>query len=1072
MPEGGFDSHLTLRGGKLCDTCPDPVYATLLGASDTAGVGIWDASASQWRSANGDPSGASFLHQDVDIGAHDIAWVDDGSADGLLLVLTGVPAQDETDRGLRGQLLASSDGGDSWTPLANARSDAGGDPSLAASRRLGPWGNKDRPGGRLIQPTGSGQAFVGSQVGEQPSLALLDSTAALCTVGDTVLPKTTDYYDSSTGVYQKTPDNVISAIAWMPDEHNSGASSMVLAGYRQRDMSTTTGESALFRCTFGGDPSCGSTPSCVEIAGSEGIDVADIEVSQAADGSVSAFVADHGRRARNDGGVSPDTSNCLDLTETPVSGDSCGPRVWRWDIDLTDATGASDTLQDLVTPAGIQPDGLVFDTRTAQPVSGLTLSPDDVWLFAYTPTGAGSWYSAEAAVWRISVCEALAISDSGYDPTGCTHDKGWLSLTDDKFIVPGYGIGGQDMDGEYLRETELDPGSTWMADQAPQSFWSKIWDGVFYQADASVPRELVGNNLFGVWSWHEDSTGTYGPESDLLDGHNVSTVDEDTAIGVTFFDNAGDLGNTTWQGTVARDISIGTTGRLWIVDGDNGFVFEDEGSATRAERPGQLSTFGAGGMAVTSAPTNTGEDAVWIALHHKSPGDTPPYKQGILRSDDSGDSFCYQGAIEEDGAFRSFFGGQNWVGDKYDELFHQYLFSHSLMAFPSFDVGIDWLPCDDGSGGAADGSDEGVALLESVTIDGTLYRLSWGNPLDVVALDESVAVAAFQSYEATEDLTPESNFGPLSLPSNYEHPGRAAFTLDGGTTWSAIDFTDATANCATVPQLQEDLFRRNVHLALVPDGTAGGEGTYFTTSSFWRLDFFLLGVDSGELYESGAGACALWRVVVDTTPAGTTTTWTPLTIPFQTNGCMVEEPSGVAVAPWHDRIAIWGGYVKQKEAGGGPGHREEGGLCLMDRDGSNPQVVIDPADGFRFSIKDAVPHPVVQDQWIVSPFVDWQVQTQCARERSGGAWSENLDDAYDACDLALPFTVVRRPLGSPGPPWVTSDLSLVDGPHTLEGVALDERTKVSETLAGIESVTMELVYATAGAGGYRAEVSW
>ena len=1070
MPEGGYDTSTVLRGGELCDEPCEPVYETLLAACDVGGFGMWDEAEEEWVSINGDTTGSSFLYQDVDIDAYDIGWVDDGSTDGLLLGITGSGPDDE----LRGQLLASSDLGQSWTPLANGHSSSSSDPAVAANRRVHPWGTTDRPGGRLIQPTGTGQAFIASQVEGEPALVLRDGSGSLCAVGEGTLPEASDWASG-------TPEDVLVALSWMPDEVGSGGAQIVLAGYRQRDLTTTSSdEQALFRCTYSAEPTCSATPTCAAIDASEGIDVADIEVVQSSDGSVQAYVADFGRRARNDGGSSPDTSNCLDSSETPSAGDTCGPRVWRWDVDRSTPDGSADTIQDLVTPSSIKPAGLTFTGRTPQPVHGLNLSPSDVWLTAFTPNGHAGWYSSDAPAWRISVCEAKGITDSGY-PSGCTTsaEPGWISLSDDKYLDPGYtsydasdpSTGtDRDMDGEVLRESELNTGSTWMADQTLTAWRAEMRDGVYYQEDGSSPRLLVGNAPFGFWAWHVNSSSAYGPESYDLDGADVATVDEDTAIGSTFYDNAGDTGSTTYQGTVVRDVRLGWDMRAWVTDMDNGFVYEEDGSATRAVRPSQLSTFGAGGMAVATAEVQAGDDgAVWVALYDKATTDGPPYRQGILRSEDSGDTFCYQGVIEEGAEDVEDHGARHrsidavaktkYVPDQVDELFHRKEYTHpDWPGVPGFGT-EDWVPCDNGVIG--DPMDEGIAFREGMTLEGTPHDMSWGNPLDIVALDEHLAIATFASYDADQDLLGNS------FTSTQSIPGRVGYTLDGGETWQEVDFSDAAADatCTAVTDLQHDLFGKLAHLVLVPDGT------WHTSDEDWGLDFFVLGEDSGDLYSSGGHDCALWRVTLETTAGPVTTTdWEPVSIPYGgTEDCTVYKPTGVARAPWQDRLMIWGAY--SKVSAGSDAYDERGGLCLMDFDGGDPVSVLDPADGYRFTIKELVPNPLVQDNWLVSPFVDHLTQDQCARQRSGGAWTTDGEDLYDACDLPIPFVLQRRPPGAPGPDWVTTDLG-IDGLHSLQGTQLDVAASYVQFASGVVIVGMQVLYGTTGTGAFRGVVSW
>jgi len=396
-----------------------------------------------------------------------------------------------------------------------------------------------------------------------------------------------------------------------------------------------------------------------------------------------------------------------------------------------------------------------------------------------------------------------------------------------------------------------------------------------------------------------------------------------------------------------------------------------------------------------------------------------------------------------------------YVGDKADEIFHRYDFSHTIWSYPVFDSD-DWKPCDAAS--VPDPIDQGTVFRETITVDLTAHDVSWGNPMDIVALDEDIAIATFGSYYAEQDLDEQTFSTAQSLP------GRVGYTLDGGMTWDEIDFSQAAATCTAVTDLQYDLFGKYARLALVEDTT------WYTDSEDWGLDFFLLGQDSGDLYDLGGQDCAVWRVTLVTTAGPTTTTsWTPVSVPFETDGCTIETATGLSIAPWQERLLLWSGYTQI--ANGPDALTERGGLCLMDFDGSNATGILDPADGYRFAIKDVVPNPLVQDQWVVTPFVDDQVQDQCAKQRSGGVTSIDGADVYDACDVPIPFLYQRRGPGAPGPDWVATDLS-IDGLNSLQGTELDLDAGAVEAPPGTWNVDLALLYGTTGTGSFRGVATW
>jgi hypothetical protein len=237
MPWGGFNTSITLRGGDRVQGT-EALFQRMVAVLDVGGAAIYDDTSRAWQVANG--TEPNWLSTEQDLKLSDIAWLENGH----WLAVSGLPVSDpsgDTDRGIRGQLFHSTDQGDNWTPLYNSYSDKPTSPlpgpAVAADRRLHPWGRKDRPMGRLIEPADDSAAFIASHVEGQPALILRGKTGAaadVCTVAPTVLPQPVNL-DGSIG------ENIVTSLAWIGDAAHGNVGASVLVGYRQRDLTGGSG---------------------------------------------------------------------------------------------------------------------------------------------------------------------------------------------------------------------------------------------------------------------------------------------------------------------------------------------------------------------------------------------------------------------------------------------------------------------------------------------------------------------------------------------------------------------------------------------------------------------------------------------------------------------------------------------------------------------------------------------------------------------------------------------------------------------------------------------------------------
>lgn len=635
-------------------------------------------------------------------------------------------------------------------------------------------------------------------------------------------------------------------------------------------------------------------------------------------------------------------------------------------------------------------------------------------------------------MWRLSTSDAR---------NGTT--TGWITLSEDDAKPTG----------ELQRDAVTSGSTTWMAEQEPLSTWANVDDGVFYDPLVGANR-MVGAGPIGFWSFL-DTTST------SFDGYNGG-YDEDPDVATTFIDNAGDAGSTTFQGTVVNGLAFDVNGRAHAAVSDIGYYHEDDGATERAYVPCQTEAFNAGGRAVSVSDAADGTSAVWIALtEQSSTGGAPPSNVGVVRG--AWDSalmdyeWCYQGA-QNSYARELDASDDMWVGCKYDWLYYSDTDPATVASLTTAEG--DWIACDAAAGVAA--SDQGLEFRES---SGS-YSFSWGNPLDLVAFDENMAVATFQSYTYTKDLAGYATSGTW--------PGRVAYTVDGGVTWTEIAFdASSDASCSAISSLQYDFFLNDAQLAL--DHVSGS--TWWTSGTDWGLSFFVLAGDTNGSLTTAGKSCSLWRVAVDAAGAGAG--WSNLDFDYDAAGCKLNSNTadGVAVSPWSERVVVWGGYSRFTNGSTDASQHGYGGACFMNFDGTNKLRVLDPdLSANWFAVKDMAPHPYVVDTWFVTPHVDAEAQSQCIRERAsdgagGYVWDNDWASVYSACAEPVPFILQRRPPASPG--WMVVDLPIT-GLDTLRGTEMATAYGDGWTvIGGPVGVELEqLLYGTNGSGVYRGILSW
>jgi hypothetical protein len=432
---------------------------------------------------------------------------------------------------------------------------------------------------------------------------------------------------------------------------------------------------------------------------------------------------------------------------------------------------------------------------------------------------------------------------------------------------------------------------------------------------------------------------------------------------------------------------------------------------------------------------------VWVALYEQSanvPHNIGIFKTGTLPSYPAGSIWSYQGSA--------------WnVANTRDATTHAAVCRDQGAIYPghyaqALGTGTDFAW---DTGGIYAGDPSGPDFTDPCLA-------SWGDPWDIDALDNDVAVAAFASYDADT-----SQCQTLSEEQHYTVAGRLAYTLDGGVTWTRIDF-DGDADPETEGDECDayDFFRGPVVSLVHP-----GADTYWVDNDDsgdvsegddWKID---LVVGARSLVRE----CTFARVTVSPTDPGT---WHWGTLDYDASsaygGCQVDARNfkGLVTSPWADELYVWGTY---STAGRTPPLAEHGGVCAIHLDDSDPSnfnpvaSMLSPVgtdNRYEFDVEDVVPHPNVADLVLVVPtFTDTSLQ-MCENNLIRGG--------IEICPRS-PDPVLLERSGDSSSPWNASFLP--DPPPAPSGSAAAWSDADANTAGRI-------YYATAGSGAWRGTVTW
>jgi hypothetical protein len=756
---------------------------------------------------------------------------------------------------------------------------------------------------------------------------------------------------------------------------------------------------AIYACVLPEGLSCDAaspTATCAGVIDSEGVDVRDIEVDPVVPEMF--YVAD--------GGWTP-TDPGNDSTCPGSSGRDSTIEKFTFDLGMWHhvKTLADSSMASLSTALS----GGVLPT-----ITGLAIGPDpaytgaDPWLFAILFRGSGSGYGALHGLFRIPWTDIAANSPGASD----TWEDMVTSTYGDR-VERDLHTTGEWLEGAGMSQAVPPP-------HPADSTAAASVDGTWWRDSTGTDYLLLtgANNIWRVEGM-ELPTGM-DPESDTW---WVYWPDTDLSTGLS------------WQQSVASDVAVDHAGTAWMTYNDLGLYSvapEDDVANDNAGFDCINQTIGGEGRAVSVASDGT----VWAALTDDSYGSTStdyPAEMSILRSTDHGVTWCYQGAART-GALENFRTEQGkYHVCRYDTTATGVsgLDTGTVRHAPSCDLAVvpptaDW--------------DWGAALSNNENANPTQ---SWGAPFDVLAVSDLVAVAAFKSYSVGGEV-----------------PGRLAYTVDGGSTWTQVTFDgDADPGDAGVECTAYDFYSLGGDLVGVKPGSLtydNGDTDGDGSSDDWARDVLISGetsLYSSKYYSDGTDyRCGLARVQLSASSPTPTWTWGDLT--QVSSGCRLNRRvlAGLDVSPTRNLIYLWGDYTYER-ADGESAKTEFGGICSLPLDftvSTTPTLVLAPSNGtspqHRYSIGGVAPHPSVSDALLVLPHLS---AGQCYQD--------------DGCDEPFPLLLEQRNDGS-GWAWVATEVD-EDGLASLHAVGA--YWTPYGTLGD-----WDWYVPTAGSGVQRAGVSW
>lgn len=617
-------------------------------------------------------------------------------------------------------------------------------------------------------------------------------------------------------------------------------------------------------------------------------------------------------------------------------------------------------------------------------ITGISFDPESNFFYAAVPVTHDKSYVYDR-LYRIPYAELV---DLGTPPVLAD----WTPINQDSDSTVRYST--LDLSGSWIDDTTADAVK---ADPFP-AYWApaEAIDLVWYEDPANIGTYFAVlptlNNMWQVsgldsvdayWDPEDDTSWVFWPEADTAE-------------------------TRTFQTTVVNDIAVDTSGNVWMPVSDLGLFVLPVGDAEGYSESDCLwDAVNAGGARATVAKD---DDSVWITMFDQGGG----YHQnmGVFRAVPATEetetglwSWAFQGAGSANYNLRHEIG----INNSYECKDH--IDTHQA-------VPMDGTSVTDG-GGNVFNSTTGTTLYDPLVP-------SWGDPVEIQAFSEDAAAVLFQSYAV----------------DSTDHPGRIAYTVDGGATWASVTFNGDWDGEGALAECDEyEFFRRPKGMSLVM--RLAPSGSHFTDSG----DFaFILLV--GSRYEDAESEndehCGIARVTIsDAVPDGQWE-WFPT---YQGSGetlCKIKERDlrGIVASPWSKEFFTWGFYRFEDSD-------HFGGVCETDlEDPTISHLIVDPAI-HHYSIADVAPNPYVTDVLFVAPILDVSAWEEC-QEATSGACLTSTDN------IPYPFFEERISVG-----W-TPTIPTTDYPPSFSATSL----------AWTDLDDPAILYGTEGAGAWRGSMSW
>ena len=850
VPFGGRETTI-LRAGR---TASDFIAGT-----DVGGVG-YSLSGTSWSPLNGDA--VDFLDND-DMNVTEVFSLSTED----YWALAG-----RTQGGsIYGGLFRTEDSGTTWTELSHSTFSP-----TAATRKAAECGGTAHGGGELLVETPSGdEILAASHHDNYRGLRVVGvSSGAICSTPSDPFPDLPD-------------DGYIGALRVV----ESGQDGHALAvGYKARDQAGATSES-LWLCDL---PSagyvCGSTWSCSAETGSEGLDVRDFDFRDDHSNNRMLFVADGGRR------YDSATGTCETIEADVLGWDyDGGGSLWSLDDTCTPDTGIpttscptawsigySEVANNLWGQGNLLPPYTGATQSLTHELLSLTIADSSDQIFAFFGPGHATSYR-HLRVYRADL-------PGGVVPVGNTLD--WVPLQD---------ASGSDGDAWDKNRDERDLASSgndsWMDDQE----WR---EAIFPNSpvDGLVVTDLFGNSHLYV----AGATGIYRvpaqtgstPGFDTVYGSSTLDLDElpwelTYADGAQFQSNSvTDVGwcdacTSTAKGTgVASLLDLGLA-RIYGEDFG--------GSRQRADIDCHFGSWGAQGRTVDhyyyeDGDASTPDEVIWMGV---GPQSSTSEGQAVLRSEDGGETWCYEGTDSH---------LSNTLASR--------LNGNELMCKNQVPAADDWPPCDS----AGDGD-----LLEPLA--GSRHL---GHVFDIQTIAHDLAVASF--WEGNPGTT-EGGVWVLQGDS-----GDLSFAYDLSTDM-------ATTSACSLPA--DDVFEDVAMLAVHPDDV---HTDCSDAANPCRMVVAMWGSTNTD------PDCGAFYVELDQAGGSWSSSWTslPLEAPADPCSMTVASINGAVIPPWDTE----GAYLYGDSSSG-----TAGGICRYDLGTLTQDEEVLPPSVRAIDIQDLAPHP-------------------------------------------------------------------------------------------------------------------